>query len=254
MKPPVVFLHGFLGRGTDWQAVTEALAHCFDIHCPNLPGHGLMENSDSSMAEYTTFLSRYLDQHGIDRCALVGYSMGGRAALHFAFHAPDRVSALVLESASPGLAEEEQRQQRQRRDEALAQRLEACAENRQAFQRFLEDWYNQPLFASLDRHPEIRKRLVQNRRDNAPRRLAAALRGMGTGTQASLWGKLDGLRAPALLMVGALDGKFQGIARSMAEGRSNIAMQVLKDCGHNMHLENPAGYTRALKQFLVANS
>ena len=58
-----------------------------------------------------------LDARGVKQCGLVGYSMGGRLALYLAGRHPRRFSCLVLESASPGLRTQEDRQKRQKQDE-----------------------------------------------------------------------------------------------------------------------------------------
>ena len=80
----------------------------------DLPGHGATqtpaEPERASMAETAADLDALLEQivpqQQVD---LMGYSMGGRLALFFALNYPDRVRRLVLESASPGLAEPEER-------------------------------------------------------------------------------------------------------------------------------------------------
>ena len=50
-----------------------------------------------------------LEKAGIEKANILGYSMGGRLALTFALTYPNKVGKLILESASPGLEEEDQR-------------------------------------------------------------------------------------------------------------------------------------------------
>ena len=253
---PALFLHGFMGSGEDWQPIFEALGPDFHCLAPDLPGHGRTrippENSGYTMEQCVRALREDLEEHGIERSAVIGYSMGGRLALYLAVRHPEQVTQLVLESASPGLADEEHREQRRELDIQRAGRLCAAAHDRAAFRVFLEEWYGQPLFSSLEKHPELREALIERRLHNDPLALAQSLEGMGSGAQPSLWEALDGVLPPTLLIAGDLDRKFRLIAERMSEARPQIAVYEMLGCGHNMHLENPAGYTTVLRQFLSA--
>ncbi|MCC6145841.1 MAG: alpha/beta fold hydrolase, partial [Candidatus Hydrogenedentes bacterium] len=166
---------------------------------------------------------------------------------------PGRVRQLVLESASPGLKTPEERQRRRQSDHQLAAELDELARTDpdRLPRSFLNAWYDQPLFETLKRHPETLERLLQRREQNQPIRLARSLRGLGTGSQPSLWEKLAYLVPPTLLVVGEEDRKFRQIAEQMQEHSPQIAIEILAACGHNVHLENPAGYTTVLKSFLA---
>jgi 2-succinyl-6-hydroxy-2,4-cyclohexadiene-1-carboxylate synthase len=248
----VLFLHGFLGCGADWAPIIEGLGAEFHCIAPDLPGHGgatldALAGKCGFIATAKALLKR-LDKEQVPQCALVGYSMGGRIALYLALRYPHRFPRVALESASPGLREESERAPRREQDEALARRLETMDDAK--FRAFLEEWYGQPLFASLAQHPALRAGLIERRMRNSPAALAAALRGMGLAAQPSLWAALPDFRTPALLIVGSRDRKFCPIAERMSEYRSNIAVHEMADCGHNVHLENPSGYTTVLKRFL----
>ena len=72
--------------------------------------------------------------------------MGGRVALQFALGAPDRLWALVLESASPGIDDADEREDRVRSDDALADEIE-----QNGIEAFVDRWQAIPLFASQSR-------------------------------------------------------------------------------------------------------
>ena len=76
----------------------------------------------------------------------VGYSQGGRLCLQLALDRPTSVHRLVLVSASPGIADADDRAARVDADERLAQEIE-----RDGVDAFLERWLAQPLFATLPR-------------------------------------------------------------------------------------------------------
>ncbi len=244
----ILFLHGFMGCRGDWDEVVGGMTGWRRVTV-DLPGHGetaAQGNLDAySMARACDALAGLLDTLGIARCAVTGYSMGGRLALHFARSFPERVERLVLESASPGLRTQEERRARRQYDEGLARRLESGN-----FESFLRRWYDVPLFASLRRDPARFKSLFARRLTNRPEELAKSLRGMGTGTQDPLWDDLSGHTPSTLLLTGALDTKFVEIAEAMAVLCPAMTSRVVPDCGHNVHFERPAEYTEALLGFL----
>jgi len=111
-EPAVLFLHGFMGSSADWTGVTAALADACHSLAVDLPGHGAstgLADAFYTMEGAAKALLDLLDGRGIERCAVVGYSMGGRLALYFAMRFPERCRALFLESASPGLATAQER-------------------------------------------------------------------------------------------------------------------------------------------------
>ena len=244
----VLFLHGFMGSSADWLAVTAALEGSYRWLAVDLPGHGA--STDLPPEAYTVdgtarALLGLLDNLGVERPVLAGYSMGGRLALYLALRHPDRLSGLFLESASPGLKDEKERASRRAADEERATRLEGGG-----FEEFLRDWYRQPLFAPLARDEELLQRTLEARRENDPRELAKSLRGMGTGSQASLWGELPGLQTRALTVAGGLDEKFVGISRRMEGTCPHLRTAVVPHAGHNVRAEAPAAYVRLLRDFL----
>jgi 2-succinyl-6-hydroxy-2,4-cyclohexadiene-1-carboxylate synthase len=212
----------------------------------DLPGHG--QSLDRPAHEYTMegatqALADVLDDAGIDRCTVVGYSMGGRVALYFSIFHPGRVRRLVLESTSPGLRTEAERAERRSTDAARAHRI------REDLEGFLKDWYRMPLFDSLGRH-DLVDAMVARRAQNDPQELARALEGLGPGRQPSLWDKLDRVPGPALVMTGALDDKYDVITARTVERLSQACRVLVPEAGHNVHAERPQAYLSQLCRFL----
>lgn len=216
----------------------------------DLLGHGDSE-APANPARYSVSamvadLLEVLDTLRIPSATWIGYSMGGRVALAAAILRAERVRGLVLESASPGLAEEAERRRRRADDEALAQRIE-----HEGLEAFAAAWEQLPLFASRARLPEatraaLRRRLLANR----PEGLAACLRGLGVGAQPSFWDDLLHVSTPTLLAVGALDGKFRGIAEEMRRRLPESSATVVPDAGHAVHLERPAEWLDVVRPWL----
>ena len=247
--PPLVLLHGFLGAASDWEPVMQMLApHHFCVAI-DLPGHGRSVGLDDSACRLqgaADLVQEVLDKMKIGRCALAGYSLGGRLALMLALQHPARWSKLTLVSASPGLEDDRARATRASSDAALAARLES-----DSFAAFLTDWYQQPMFAALWENAPLREEVLRRRARNSPAELARALRGMGPGVQPPLWNALKELDAPVLLMAGERDGKYVALARQMEGLCKQGRLAIVPAAGHAVHLETPAAFSRCLLDFLA---
>lgn len=245
--PALLFLHGFMGSGRDWMETAEALpeSRCILV---DLPGHGLSADCPADfypMPRVALALLAVLDELGVGQCIPVGYSMGGRLALYLALTHPDRCSALVVESGSPGLDTEEERDNRRQWDESKASELE-----QRGLDAFLDDWYRQPLFHSIRRNEARFAVLMERRRNNDVTGLARSLRLMGTGSQPSLWSRVAGMRFPWLAVAGELDPRYRKTLQDMVSVSEKGRLVIIPDAGHNTHFENPEAFSRALREFL----
>ena len=170
--------------------------------------------------------------------------MGGRIALYSAFSGYFR--ALILESASPGLATPAEREQRRVNDEVLAARIE-----QDGVEAFIDYWEKIPLFASQQQlSAEKREELHAQRLNNCAQGLANSLRGVGTGVQPELYTRLPTLNLPVLLLAGELDSKFCTIARQMALQLPQARLQIVPGAGHTVHLEQPEAFIASVSAFL----
>jgi len=233
---PVVLAHGFTQTLASWDPIAARLADRHRVVRVDLPGHGGSAGVRTGFAEAAALLGE-----AGGRAAYVGYSLGGRLCLRLALDRPGLIRALVLVGASPGIADPAERAARRAADEARATELE-----RDGLERFLERWLAQPLFATLPRRAGVAARLA-----NTADGLAASLRLHGTGTQAPLWERLGSVRAPVLLLAGALDVKFADLAERMAAAigrRARVAL--VAGAGHAAHLERPDEVARLIGRFL----
>jgi 2-succinyl-6-hydroxy-2,4-cyclohexadiene-1-carboxylate synthase len=163
---------------------------------------------------------------------LVGYSMGGRLALHLAAGQRERVGRLILIGASPGIAEEDERAARRAADDRLASEIEHSS-----IEAFARRWARTPVLAGLP--PAVADRVHADRLRNTPEGLARALIGLGTGALPSLWDRLGEISTPVVLVVGERDQKFREIASRMAEDLPDAQIVVVPGVGHAVHLEAP---------------
>jgi 2-succinyl-6-hydroxy-2,4-cyclohexadiene-1-carboxylate synthase len=250
--PALLMLHGFTGSGATWEPHAVALSNHYRCIAVDLLGHGRTR----APADPTRFtaeravrdLLAILDALGLQSVAVFGYSMGGRLALNLALAAPNRIHGLILESASPGIADPSERAARVAADEALAK---AIVE--QGVEAFVARWEALPLFSSQAAlPPAARERLRAQRLDNNPMGLANSLRGMGAGTMPAVRDRLAELRMPTLLIAGALDDKYRQLALSMARDIPGAAVAIVPGAGHAVHLERPDEFDYLVGRFLAA--
>lgn len=249
-KETLVLLHGFTGSTKTWKSVIGYLPNTVKIVAIDLIGHGKTEAPKDparyTMIEQVKDLEEIFEQLDLNDFTLLGYSMGGRVALSYAVRFPKRLKCLILESSSPGLRTEEERAARRQSDEALADEIEE-----KGIRWFVEKWENLPLFSTQKQMPEEVQQAVRDERlSQSETGLANSLRGMGTGTQPSVWNKLIRLSIPVILVTGELDKKFIGIAEQMMNLLPNAEHITVPNAGHSIHVENPEQFATIVKEVL----
>ena len=233
---PLAWLHGFTQTRQSARQFRSILTGRHELLTLDLPGHGTSAEIDGSLDQIAYFI---LDALPREPVVLGGYSFGGRVALHVALADPSRVRALITLSASRGIWDPEDREQRRRRDEALAAHLKEVG-----IGVFLSEWLSQPLFATLGPHVEAESR------SHDVAGLARSLCHAGTGTQEWLDNRLSELTMPVLTMAGELDAKFLLEAEAIAAGVAHGVFATIPGAGHAAHLEQPELVARTIESFL----
>ncbi len=245
-QPPlVVCLHGFLGTGRDWEAVAAALEGRARCLTPDLPGHGEtpLTPGTQSYAAWAQWLAEWLDARGLPAVALVGYSLGGRVALAFAAAFPQRVRALALISAHPGLTHAAERRARQRADQARAAAIRA-----EGLAAFLEAWYRLPLFGMTT--DARRQALIARRSQQRPAAMARVIAEMSPGRQPPLWEALAGLPFPVAYIAGEDDAKYAALAATFAQRVPQAQRFLIPHVAHMVPLDAPQALADVLAAFL----
>ncbi|MEU4218789.1 alpha/beta fold hydrolase [Actinoplanes sp. NPDC026623] len=99
--PAMVLLHGLGDDSSDWGDVLADFAADFHVYALDLRGHG----RSSRPGRYSFELMRadvaeFLAMMGVERCILVGHSMGGAVAILLAQTAPELLTHLILEDVT----------------------------------------------------------------------------------------------------------------------------------------------------------
>ena len=236
----LVFLHGFTQTHHHWHRLAHAVADRIGdaaVILPDLPGHGLSANDDRTIDQTAAALAE-----AIGPATYVGYSMGGRVALHTALLGRSPVERLVLIGATAGIADDDERADRRRLDDERADHIE-----RVGVERFLDEWLAAPLFATLPPDPDG----LAHRRRNTAAGLAHSLRTAGTGVQRSRWDDLGRITAPTLVIAGGLDTKFTAIGRRLTEAIPGATFAAIDGAGHAAHLERPDQVTTTIATWLT---
>jgi 2-succinyl-6-hydroxy-2,4-cyclohexadiene-1-carboxylate synthase len=236
-----VLAHGFTQTARSWTGIEARLGHLapgVETIAVDLPGHG-------TAGDVVTDLwgaADHLVEHG-RAGTYVGYSMGGRVALHAALAHPERVQRLVLIGATAGIEDDEDRAERRASDDRLAAHIEHIG-----VEQFIDEWLANPLFAGLDERTALR----DDRLRNTVVGLASSLRTCGTGTQESLWPRLGEIRCPTIVLVGEHDQKFTELGERMVTSIPDSRLAVIPDSGHSVHLEQPDATVAAIAEFLTS--
>jgi 2-succinyl-6-hydroxy-2,4-cyclohexadiene-1-carboxylate synthase len=247
---PILLLHGFTGDVSIWHDIRLALDNTYQVIAIDILGHGQSDKPSDISPYYMKNVARdmiqILDKLSVQQAHLLGYSMGGRLSLYLALHYPERFHSLILESASPGLATTQERDDRRTRDNALADKIEA-----NGIEWFVDFWEKLSLWESQKSlSQDALSRQCTQRLQNDPQGLANSLRGMGTGRQPSLWDDLPSINLSTQLIVGEHDTKFIGINQEMAKLIPYTTMTPIANAGHTVHLENPVAFIDHLQSFL----
>lgn len=237
----LALVHGFTQSGRTWGPAGEALGRRYQVVALDAPGHGRSSSVAADLPGGADLMADAVAAHG-GPAAWLGYSMGGRFALHVALRHPRLVEKLVLVSSTAGLDDPAERRSRRDSDEALAERIEA-----EGVEPFLRWWLAQPLFATL---PEPLAQ-VETRLDGSAAGLADSLRRAGTGAQDPLWEHLAHLDMPVLVVAGELDTKYLALAdRLHGAIGTNASVAVIEGAGHACHLERPDRFVEVVSNWL----
>jgi 2-succinyl-6-hydroxy-2,4-cyclohexadiene-1-carboxylate synthase len=240
---PVVLLHGFTQTAHSWAPIAPALGQSRAVVALDAPGHGGSSAIEADLWAGARLMLEAAAKAATPPAAWVGYSMGGRYALHIALADPEAVERLVLVSATAGIDDPRERAERRARDEELAARIETAGVD-----AFVDWWLQLPMFRTLPADAASRS----DRVTNTSAGLASSLRRAGTGTQAPLWDRLSGLHMPVLVVAGALDAAYVAHARRLVDAiGTNAALAVIEDAGHACHLERPAAFIDLVTPFLA---
>jgi pimeloyl-ACP methyl ester carboxylesterase len=252
---PFVLVHGFTGSRDDWKEVLPPLAKHGRTVALDQRGHGGSSNPGDPagyrFAQLRDDLVGFFDALGIERCDLLGHSMGGAVALRVVLDHPERVASLVLmDTAAEPLAtgarrffEAGARIAREQGMEALYQASRAAAERDP----------NRP--PSVERciermTPEVHWSRIQAKL-SAMDPVAFGSIGAELTSSAGVSDRLGEIRCPTTVLVGSEDTAFRHPSDALARAIAGARQVVIANAAHCPQLENTEAWLAAVEGHLA---
>lgn len=235
-------LHGFLGRPEDWDGI---LGEAWTRPSWLARGRPVCSRRADAPSAYLDALAMGLNQKAVGD-VLLGYSMGGRIALHMLLSEPGRWRRAVIVSASPGLIEPRgdqggtnmEREARLERDLGWADRF-----LHDGWDAVVRDWNAQAVFSH-----DPPDRLPRRETDYDREALAEALALGSVARQRDLRPELAALSVPVIWIAGAKDPKYAALAQECAALNPLFTAKIL-DAGHRVPWGDPDGFRSAVERF-----
>jgi pimeloyl-ACP methyl ester carboxylesterase len=241
---PLVLLHGIGSASDSWEFQLEHFAPDFRVVAWDAPGYGGSGDFDvetPSAADFADALDRLLGALGIERCHLVGHSLGALIAAAFSSRHPDWILSLTLANAAAGHGRLDPAiraaKLRERLDVLEAHGPAGMAERR-ASRLVAPD-------ASAEALERVRAVMARVRPDGY-RRAARML------AEGDIFADLAHIDRPTLVMCGTLDrvtteDSNRAIAKALPDGR----FAALPGLGHASYVESPELFNSVLARFLA---
>lgn len=220
-------LHGAVGSYRDWETFGKDLGE--SVNPVDL--WRLFDEENPSLTEAGQSICNTADSGDV----LLGYSMGGRLALHALLADPEKWRAAIIISAHPGLIEGQKERLVRDRDWAeLSQR---------DWEAFRSQWNQQSILASLPNGLH-----QAESRDQKP--VSQSFLYWSLGTQKNLRSKLSQITCPVLWITGAKDTKFTALAEEVSGLLSDNEHLVIRGAGHRVPWDQSKGFSAAVEDFL----
>jgi pimeloyl-ACP methyl ester carboxylesterase len=251
---PFVLLHGFTGSRDDFRDVFGELSRHGRTVVPDQRGHGGSTNTGNpegyTLECLVADLAGLLDALAIERCDLLGHSMGGMVAMRFALAHPARVASLVLMDTAPAsidgvpkpVRDAGAKIAREQGMETLYQLLRARATSDPALpasmRRVIEAAGPEAFFE------RVRRKLLAM----DPEAFASLLTVLAE--HEGVEHRLGEIRCPATVIVGAEDTAFLAPSAQMAASIPGAHHVVIPDAAHSPQIENREAWLAAVTAHL----
>lgn len=241
----VVLLHGYLESKEMWCDLAEDLSKSYRVICPDLPGHGksIFNGNEVSMELAAKALENLLNTLSIEKCVLIGHSMGGYVALAFAELYSERLSGFGLFHSHPFADSDEKKLARMHEIEMITngKKIDIVETN---IPRLFANFNLNRLFKQV----EIWKAVAYNTPDSG---IIASLRGMASRKDRN--SVLSNLNVPGILIFGKSDNLIpKEIGIELENKHSHLRIVWLENSGHLGMIEEPDQTRLAITSFLLA--
>jgi 3-oxoadipate enol-lactonase len=238
----LLLIHAFPVDAEMWEPQTSALRGEVDVLAPSLPGFGGTPPTGDvmTMDAAADAVIAELDRAGVDRAVVAGLSIGGYVAFSLWRRHRNRIAGLVLADTR---AEPDDDAGRDRRrgmaEKARTQGSEAIAAE-------------PPPLLSEGANPELWERVRSMIQRQTGEAIAAASLGMAERPDSRPI--LQEIDVPTTVIVGSADTLTPPpMSEALASAITEANLVILEGAGHLSNLEDPDGFTDALRA-LIARS
>jgi esterase len=251
----LVFLHGVMGSGANWRKITPAFQNEYRILTFDQRGHGWSFKPANGYApeDYAYDLKMILDELGWQEVVLVGHSMGGRNALHFASLYPSRVKALVIEDIGP-----EGNPAAMQKTLDLVQMVPVPFVTKAAAKKYFEEDFVLQLGGGESARvlgQYFYTNIEQKSEGHADWRFAkeAIFSSLISGHFKPRWDAVRDLQVPTLFIRGGNSADFtRAEFEKVLSVNPRIQGVEIAGSGHWVHFDKPLEFIQAVKEFVVA--
>ena len=238
--PPVLLIHGVGGDAGNWDPIAKRLRARFDVMAMDLRGHGGSDliRGHVDVDDFARDAVQVLDDAGVGRCGVAGFSLGGAVALALALHFPERVNKLALIGTVCGRSPQQQARALERVEYLQQHGTAALAEGNR------ERWFSE---AFRRANPEVVDRRVAQ---VSASDTESYLRAFTIFCTAEFADRLHEIRVSTLVVTGEHDvAATPGMARAMGERIPGAQVHVLPKLYHSVLIEAPAQVAALLESF-----
>ena len=244
----VVFLHGRVGDTEDWRAQLDLLSSSYRVASLDQRGRGKSaapeKEEDYSIDIFVDDVFQWLKLLEIDKCCLVGHSLGGKVAVNFALAHPEALSALVLVDATS------EKSTMTPEATTLMEETFRLARSQGTGAAFAYDLTNNPATRTRFRsHPEtlerMRHKTILTPVDGYIYSRTASMK------KESVTSRLPEIKVPTLIVYGEDDLPFITAVKTLNEGIAGSELVEIKGVGHAPQYEAPDRFNEALTGFLT---
>ena len=100
--PPLIVLHGLFGSSDNWYTLAKSFSAHFTVFLIDQRNHGQSPHTDEfNYSVLTEDLQEFIEEHKLQKPAIIGHSMGGKTAMNYAVRYPDNLGKLVVVDIVP---------------------------------------------------------------------------------------------------------------------------------------------------------
>lgn len=244
----LIFLHGFLGRPKDWSPTVDFLMlenSKVEIYQVDLFNDEML-NPQVSLAQWGESFCKWMQKH-VDRTSrniLVGYSLGGRLALHALEACPNLIERAFIVSANSGFpdnlagfeSDSQDRKSRWLHDANWAELFIKAP-----WAEVLKNWNAQPIFAGTKSEPP------RPESEYSREALGLALTNWSLAQQKDLRPVVEKNLAKISWIVGENDTKYVDIARNLEKDIPQFHFEMIKGASHRVMFDEPRQLAAKIK-------